>query len=156
MLPLLLIMGVAAIVTYAATSSASSAQAPIQTWPPGPQFNGLLLQELTIYATNVNGGPLSATQQANLLAAVQNGPNEYVASLSGGTPTIPGYQVWFWNQWAQANAFGAASATASNPYLSSAVASGPLYPVFMGYDEDTQSATRMYQDIDGRMYVRGQ
>ena len=152
MLPLFLILGIAAAVTYAATSSASSSsQAPASAWPPGPQFNALLSQEVTLYQTNLNGGALTAAQQAQIAQMVASGPAQYQATLHGGTPTIPGYQQWFWNQWALLAQGGGVQ---TNPYASQAQVSGRLWPVFVGLTDDGQQA-HLYQDLDGNLYMRG-
>jgi len=160
MFPLLLILGVAAVITIASTSSAaSSSQASVQQWPPGPQLQAMLAQQYATYYSNATGEQLDMAQVNALFAQF---PAAYQAQLPPGTqPTIAGYQAWVASNYVSGMQAGGnmpgygewgQPGTNWNPAWSQV--SGPLYPVFYGFDENTTQPVRMYQDLDGNFYLR--
>lgn len=95
------VLGIGALLGYAVASGKLSSQQATSTglgsWPPTSSFQTGLASQTALYLTNALG---SAAPAVAISQYVDQAPAQYLAQLpSGTTPTIGGYQDWYWSQY---------------------------------------------------------
>ncbi len=65
-----------------------------QSWPPSATVQQGILNQITSAQLAMGGSSPSATQTAQLQAAIAQLPNSYAQSISPAQPTVSGYQAY--------------------------------------------------------------